>query len=145
MIVNNKNSEGPVVSEDVNKYGQSNLASITSKASKSDGSSLLKQSKSAKKNKSLKSRADNNSGGTFTLTYWIEENFATGPVGLATWAIDNKLFARAMVKNLFAFFFHRDMKPENVLFTNTGIELMAAAKPLIETEWNGMEWNDNDK
>jgi len=39
----------------------------------------------------------------------IEENFATGPVGLATWAIDNKLFARAMVKNLFAFFFHRDM------------------------------------
>jgi hypothetical protein len=39
----------------------------------------------------------------------VQENFETGPVGLANWAIDGGLFARAMVRNLFAFLFHREM------------------------------------
>jgi len=39
----------------------------------------------------------------------VQDNFDKGPAGIAAWAIDEGLFARAMVKNLYAFLFHRDM------------------------------------
>jgi hypothetical protein len=38
----------------------------------------------------------------------VKENFDAGPIGIANWAIDSGQFARATVKNLFRFLFHRD-------------------------------------
>jgi len=39
----------------------------------------------------------------------IKKNFDQGPAGIAKWAIDGGLFARATVTNLFQFLYHREM------------------------------------
>ncbi len=41
---------------------------------------------------------------------YVQKNFDAGPRGIADWAIDSGLFARATVKNLFSFLYHREMR-----------------------------------